>query len=117
MDIARLAGRIDLVEGRLAPLEKWKTISEDFHMEMRGRWDHFDGMQEAEAKIQEQRHQSNATKLNIITILVLIATAIIGFMGVVVAYNEVHHSKTEPLVTHQVNSEELAQMHQYIATE
>lgn len=99
-ELARLSGRIDVLDGRIRPLEAWKKVSEEFHMEMRQRWDHFDGVQEAEARIQEQRHQANKSRLDLITVLVLVATCIITFMGVVVAYNQIHHAKTTPLITH-----------------
>lgn len=87
VDIAKLSGKIDelkasidgrfgIHERRLKDLEAWQNESEVFHVEMRKRWDRFDGNQEAEKKIQEERHRSNAAKINLIMLLVSILVCI-----------------------------------------
>jgi len=83
VDIVELSGKIDALkeaidgrfgthDRRLKDLEVWRNVSEGFHVEMRKRWDHFDGMQEAEKETQLERHRSNANKINLLMLLVTI---------------------------------------------
>lgn len=85
MDIAELSGKIDelkasidgrfgLHERRLKDLELWKEESQEFHVEMRKRWDRFDGNQESEQRIQTERHRANAAKINFLLLLVGVLT-------------------------------------------
>ena len=87
VDIAELVGKIDqlkasidgrfkLHDRRLSTLETWQRTSEAFHVEMRGRWDHFDGAQEKAEELQAERHRSNAAKINLIMLLVAILVGI-----------------------------------------
>ena len=108
MELTRLSGRLDRIEDRLIPLESWKKTSEAFHKEMRTRWDHFDGQQEAEHEIQAERHRANKGRLDLITVLVLFATMVITFIGIIVAYNQTKHAKTEPMITHGMHATEQA---------
>ena len=117
VDIAKLSGKIDelkasidgrfgIHERRLKDLEAWQGESEEFHVEMRKRWDRFDGNQEAEKKIQEERHRSNAAKINflmlLVTVLVCLATWVTFFRG---------NSSRSFLDFHSENTTELAQTH------
>lgn len=69
-------------------------------MEMRGRWDHFDGAQEQIEKTQAQRHQENQEKLdhaqktiNTVAVIASLALLVVTALGVYVAYKESLHSK------------------------
>jgi len=83
VDIAELSGKIDelkasidgrfgMYERRVKDLELWKEESQEFHVEMRKRWDRFDGNMEAENRIQTERHKANAAKINLLILLVAV---------------------------------------------
>jgi hypothetical protein len=65
-------GRFKRHDDRIERLESWQKASEAFHVEMRKRWDHFDGAQEKAEELQAERHRSNAA-INLIMLLVAIA--------------------------------------------
>jgi hypothetical protein len=69
-------GRFKRHDDRIERLESWQKASEAFHVEMRKRWDHFDGAQEKAEELQAERHRSNAAKINLIMLLVAILVGI-----------------------------------------
>jgi hypothetical protein len=105
-----LDGRLNLHERDITSLKLRMEQSETFRVERRKRWDHFDGVQEAEKKIQAARHEENVQNLQkvankigtgnliivLLGLLLSIAVAIVGYQA------GVHHAKLDPyhLLTH-----------------
>jgi len=100
-----LDGRLNLHERDITSLKFRMEQSEAFRVEMRRRWDHFDGVQEAEKKLQAARHEENVQNLQkvankigtgnliivLLGLLLSIAVAIVGYQA------GVHHANLDPL--------------------
>jgi len=59
--------------------------SEAFRVEMRRRWDHFDGVQEAEKKLQAARHEENVQNLQKVANKIGTGNLIIVLLGLLLS--------------------------------
>lgn len=97
-DVASLKTEIRI---ELVPLKAWMNKSEEFHIETRRNWDTFRGRQEAEAKLQAERHEQNqvaiaqsqqittkvANKIALAMLFVTIIMALGALVSTWIAYN------------------------------
>ena len=105
-----LDGRLNLHERDISSLKRRMEQSEEFRVEMRKRWDHFDGVQEAEKKIQAERHEENIRNLQKVSNKIGTANLIVVLLGLllsialaIVGYQAgAHHAQLDPhhLLTH-----------------
>jgi hypothetical protein len=72
-------------ERDIASLKLRMKESEDFRVEMRSRWDHFDGVQEAEKEATVQRHQQNIDAINGMGSKIAIGMLIVAILGLIMA--------------------------------
>jgi hypothetical protein len=108
---ASIDGRFVIHERRLSELESWQKKSEDFHVEMRKRWDRFDGAQAAQEKIQALRHEENQTAMQSVANKIGTANLIVAILGVLLAlalgiigYQAgTHHAQLDP--THLLSND------------
>ena len=82
-EFERVNGRINVLTAEVSAIKEWLPISRQFHQDMRTWKDTWDGAQEAEKKaraaelaLQQERHQSNSFKLNLLMLIVAAFTGI-----------------------------------------
>lgn len=102
-DLAVLKRDCDDVKSDMSEIRRFQTTVNTF-------MDTFNATQEANERAQQERHRSNSAKLNVIGVIVGIGTAVILALTAYVAYNQAHHARVQPLVTHQTEQKQLAQL-------
>jgi hypothetical protein len=78
-------GRLNMHGQDIASLKMRMKESEDFRVEMRSRWDHFDGVQESEKAAQAERHQQNLNAINSMGSKIALGMLVVGILGLIIA--------------------------------
>lgn len=96
LEVASLANRVSVIETEMKGVKEWVGESQEFHVEMRGNWNTFMGGLKAVEKVQQERHEANTTKLNLLMFMAAVIGLILTGIGIFVTVEVAHHAELDP---------------------